>query len=96
MIGNKYNKLTVLEKIDSRYYKCQCDCGNIKKIRKDHILNNKTKSCGCLRHKLNTEGRTGLTFTVSRIKLYKHWQSMKERCYNKNNIGYIRYVRKGF
>ena len=55
--GNKYNMLTVLkyvhsEKIGTKhrtYWKCQCDCGNIKILRKDEFIYpySHTKSCGC-------------------------------------------------
>ena len=52
MIGQKYNRLTVLYRLDrenkKRYFMVRCDCGVEKKVNKHHILDNKTKSCGCL------------------------------------------------
>lgn len=52
--GNVYNKLTVLgfDHIGERrrsYWKCQCECGNIKILRKDEFIYpySKIKSCGC-------------------------------------------------
>lgn len=52
--GNKYNRLTVLkfDHIGTRrrsYWKCQCDCGNIVVLRKDHFIYpySHIKSCGC-------------------------------------------------
>ena len=63
--GNKYNKLTVLkydhsEKIGTKhrtYWKCQCDCGNIKILRKDEFIYpySKTKSCGCWHRKESSQ-----------------------------------------
>ena len=55
-LGDKFGKLTVISsegkpsKTRHEYFKCLCECGNTKSIRKDH-LNNKPKgikSCGCL------------------------------------------------
>lgn len=52
LIGEKINRLTVeklvLPIINSRvYYICQCDCGNIVKVRKDALTNKTRMSCGC-------------------------------------------------
>lgn len=54
--GQKFGRLTALE-IDvektkthsSTYWKCQCDCGNIKSISLNRLRNGSTKSCGCYR-----------------------------------------------
>lgn len=62
-IGKKFNRLLVLDvdkekreeqiqqkkKKIRKYYKCQCDCGNIISIRADAIISGHAKSCGCLR-----------------------------------------------
>ena len=52
-VGEKYNRLTILEQHSikkSVYFTVQCECGNIKKVRKDAIIGTRaeTKSCGCL------------------------------------------------
>lgn len=55
MTGQKYGKLTILERDTNRptgkgtkaYWICQCDCGNIKSIVGTDIRNGKTVSCGC-------------------------------------------------
>lgn len=45
--------LTVIEKAYSKnnslYWKCQCECGNIKNIQSTALRSGKTKSCGCLK-----------------------------------------------
>jgi len=51
-IGEKHNRLTILEQHSEKksvYFTVKCDCGNIKKVRKDAIIGPKaeTKSCGC-------------------------------------------------
>jgi len=51
-IGEKYNRLTILEQHSEKksvYFTVKCECGNIKKVRKDAIIGPRaeTKSCGC-------------------------------------------------
>lgn len=52
MIGKKYHRLTVLSMAGrssrKRYCNVKCDCGVEKKVVKHHLLDEKTKSCGCL------------------------------------------------
>ena len=55
LTGQKFGKLTVLEclgKINPNnkeyYWRCQCDCGNIKNIAGNSLRSGNTRSCGCL------------------------------------------------
>lgn len=53
-IGNKYEKLTVIEAANSDSYgnslwKCKCDCGNEVIILGKSLRNGSAKSCGCKR-----------------------------------------------
>ena len=54
LIGNKYGKLTVVEKTDKRtpglnvIWRCVCDCGNECFVSTNHLQTGNTKSCGCL------------------------------------------------
>lgn len=55
LLGQKFGKLTVLERDLSRtggaaYWICQCECGNKKSIRGTSLTSKKnpTRSCGCL------------------------------------------------
>jgi hypothetical protein len=54
LLGKKFNRLTPVEKLKNYYYLCKCDCGNYKKVRKDHILKGEIKSCGCLSSETTT------------------------------------------
>lgn len=58
LTGLKFGRLLVLEKDNfyrkqnnlkeaSTYWKCLCDCGTIKTVCADSLINGKTKSCGC-------------------------------------------------
>lgn len=56
IVGNKYNKLKVIEATEQRsggkiLYKCQCDCGNITLVSKTDLESGHTKSCGCIQRK---------------------------------------------
>lgn len=55
-IGQKINKLTVLERLvelrgsnhkKKVYFICQCECGKIKKMPSEGLAKKKTISCGC-------------------------------------------------
>ena len=57
-VGNKYGRLTVLERLPFRrtssgrtvsMIKCVCDCGNIKVAKRESVVGGNTRSCGCLR-----------------------------------------------
>lgn len=57
LTGQKFNKLSVIEKADFEKYKgnttwkCMCDCGTITYATTHELKTNKTKSCGCQRHR---------------------------------------------
>ena len=56
LTGNKYGRLTVLNKDNERktssgsYWICKCECGKIKSIKSSSLRRGEIKSCGCLRN----------------------------------------------
>ena len=83
--GQKFGKLTVLEYDHSEqkghtYWKCQCECGTIKSIRKDGLINGTVISCGCYHNKItsqvHTKDLTGMKFgkltVINRMGSNKH------------------------
>ena len=56
MIGERFGRLTVLEKVNvGKYqykYLCQCDCGKQKVIASTSIRSGLTKSCGCIKSEM--------------------------------------------
>lgn len=74
LIGQKFNRLLVLERDTTRpsgagkgvYWKCLCDCGNIKSVRSDKLRKNIIQSCGCLSKEICSQmfliDLTGQTF----------------------------------
>ena len=74
-IGNKYGKLTVIEKVENNkagsvHWKCLCECGNIKIISGSSLRSGNTSSCGCI-------GKSKGEFFI-------------EKLLNENNILFIR------
>ena len=62
--GQKFGRLTVLEKVDSQVtpngtkrtmWKCQCDCGNVVIRSQQNIRTAKHASCGCWKSELTSE-----------------------------------------
>lgn len=99
IIGQKFNRLTVLElfkkeqvylfngkKNGFRYfYTCLCDCGKLTVVAKSHLLSGHTQSCGCISQKhLKTDTR-----------LFRIWNGIKGRCFNKNNNKFKNYGGRG-
>ena len=56
MIGKKFNMLTVIEraenqgegKLEKRYWKCKCECGNTTIVTTGSLKTGHIKSCGCI------------------------------------------------
>ena len=46
--GQKFSRLTALEYIGNRKWKCLCDCGSISYVYGPSLRNGQTKSCGCI------------------------------------------------
>jgi hypothetical protein len=91
--GMRFGKLTAIE-IDHKdgyheFWKCHCDCGNDTIVKKAHLLNGATNSCGCIRRE------RVLTHGKSETKLYGVWAGIKRRCYNKNQAAYKNYGGRG-
>lgn len=54
LVGQKFGKLTVIEKTDERscgaiVWRCVCECGNEVKVPTGNLKTNHTTSCGCAR-----------------------------------------------
>jgi hypothetical protein len=76
-IGQKFGRLTVVEKNEGRYagYKCLCDCGSYTTAHSSSLKNGKHASCGCLAKEKMSE-RVYKGFGVSALnKIYKNYKS---------------------
>ena len=92
LVNQKFDKLLVIEKTDVRiskkvFWKCLCDCGNIKYVQTYHLTKGIIQSCGC--------SSTKYKQTEFTKPLYIIWQGMKNRCYNPKHENYVNYNGKG-
>lgn len=105
VIGMRFGRLVVLEKSPSvssgnktySMYKCKCDCGKLKNVRRDGLLSGNTKSCGCLSREILSL-KTIMRCTkhnLSSHPLYRIWKGMKRRCNNPNDKSYKNYGGRG-
>ena len=91
--GRQFGKLTVVESCgkgtDGHYYsKVECDCGVRYLVPDTELINNRRKSCRECSKQRRTHGKTN-------TRLFNIWQSMKQRCYDKNTQKYKHYGGRG-
>jgi len=100
-IGDKFTRLTVVSKTEKpKYFLCECDCGKIKEIRKDHLYSGKTLSCGCLkdaqaRERASVLHNANISHGMSSHPLYNIWRGIKQRCLNPSSSHFNRYGGRG-
>lgn len=98
LTGEKFGRLKVIKyngsnKNGRALWLCQCDCGNTKTIIASSLLNGLTISCGCYNKEHSKEIHSKHKQSYS--KLYKVWNAMKTRCYNRNFMYYCNYGGRG-
>jgi hypothetical protein len=111
LTGKRFGKLYVIgiddKKSRKTYWVCKCDCGNVKSVRSDALIEGKTVSCGCRKReqdkvnlkktaaKLKYENQKDGIGKVGGTRLYGIWQKMKKRCYDRNDKRFDRYGGRG-
>ena len=89
LTGQRFGKLVVIERAFVRkkkvYWKCQCDCGEVRYHFTDTLLRGNAKSCGCgyRKHELSHSG------------LWNVFYGMRKRCLNPLAHGYENYGGRG-
>ena len=91
LTGKQFGSLIVVKEAERRNnhrrWFCKCSCGKyVIKVQED-LLDGSSYSCGCLYKK----GKHGKRNT----RLYKIWDSMKQRCNNENHTRYKNYGGRG-
>jgi hypothetical protein len=104
LVGKKFERLTVLEFVGvdnhgKSKWKCRCDCGVEKIVRRNNLVSGSTKSCGCLRNE-KLKAQTQRTKHGHKIKgksspTYISWNCMKQRCYHLRQESYEFYGGRG-
>jgi len=68
LTGKRFGMLIVQSLVGifkhTSYWLCRCDCGNMKTVRRGHLISGDTSSCGCYRDKSSSD----------RIKRWRHKQ----------------------
>lgn len=102
LTGQKFGRLTVINRAENvvlpcgqqkTRWLCHCDCGNEIIVISDGLKRGHTRSCGCLNQETRIIANT--KHGLRRTRIYKTWESMKARCYNKNDEKYPRYGARG-
>lgn len=93
--GNKYGSLTFIEfsekKHNRKYGLFICDCGKSKNYDVSAVKHGRPRQCiSCARTKFGNN-KHGLI----RHPLYRKWQDLKNRCYNKKTDRYANYGNRG-
>jgi len=82
--GKKIGKWTVLERVisDKNYcWKCQCECGNIRKVSGGNLRKNKSLQCSSCANKVRI-CKHGFCKRGKMTPEYNSWKHMKDRCLN--------------
>ena len=91
--GKRFGRLVALEYIGKSRWLCQCDCGNKKVIRTDHLKNGATISCGCYNREASSKRNRKHGMTAS--PEYYAWAHMIKRCENPTDSRFYRYGARG-
>ena len=95
--GKRFGRLVVINKAYKNgydvFWNCKCDCGKDAVVLAGNLTRGITKSCGCYKQEqiLKALTKHGCTNT----RLYRIYEGMKGRCYNKNEPAYKNYGGRG-
>ena len=97
LTGGKFGRWTVLEKTGKKHnkisYLCKCECGTVRVVTADTLINGRSLSCGCFQKEVVSRRETTHGMTGKRI--YNIYHNMKNRCYNPNDDRYKDYGGRG-
>lgn len=99
-VGKKIGRLIVIAELPRyTYFKkrkftfrrvlCRCDCGTEKEVILNNFISGRTQSCGCLFKEIRTK------HGLATAPIYAVWNSMVQRCKQKNHPQYYRYGGRG-
>ena len=95
-LGQKFGRLTVVGFVHKRnkwYWRCRCECGN-EVIRQGCLVRQGNPiSCGCYQREVVSKIFT--THGMTKSRLYRIYNAMKNRCYNEKQPNYMNYGGRG-
>lgn len=91
--GKRFGRLVALEPVGTSkhhrvIWRCKCDCGGVKDVESNSLVQGRTKSCGCISKEIRASGNMRRTHGGCGTRLYSIWKNMKKRCNNTNNPDY--------
>lgn len=97
LIGQKFGKLTVIEKTDKRdagniVWKCECDCGNIHYVRTSSLINGSVQSCGCKHSERNSKGELKISEILENNKINFIREKTFEDCQDRASLPFDFYI----
>ena len=106
LLGMRFGSWTVIDTAPTHItdsgnrftmWKCKCDCGTIKNVFTNSLINGRSTSCGCNHSRMaaETAKQTFTTHGESKTRLYKIWAGMRKRCRDKNAYNYYLYGGRG-
>lgn len=112
LTGKQFTNLRVIEYTRTKrvgknnaavpYWKCECVCGNIVEVAGMSLRSGNTKSCGCLHHTTDENGKQQLiackpttTHDKSKTRLYRIYRGMVNRCFTESCNAYKDYGARG-
>lgn len=99
LTGMRFGRLIALKRIGTdcqgSVWQCKCDCGKVCDVGQHLLRTGKTRSCGCLQKELAAQKRIKHNGRKEEPRLYRIWQNMKNRCYNRNGPHFIYYGMRG-
>lgn len=98
--GQLFGKLKTVTPVNLRVgkqrWKCVCECGATKTVRKDNLVSGNTRSCGCSRKGPGSaQAIHGNTCQGAISGEYQSWCGMLQRCCNPANKSYSYYGGRG-
>lgn len=96
-VGEKYGKLTVIERCGTRRsyqtWWCLCECGKKVESVSVYLTTGRAKSCGCSKGQFSAAGNT--KHGQSKTPIYRAWSNAKDRCRNPKHKAYKHYGGRG-
>ena len=99
LTGKRFGRLVVQHISKSKNYRttwrCVCDCGNVKDVLQQNLLDGHVTSCGCKLRDVNrskiinyNNSQNKESHMETKTRLYRIWIGMKARCeQNRHNYG---------
>ena len=103
--NDKVGRLTLIRRFRRMYGKnkttpfwvwvCECECGESRKVREDHLRKAAIRSCGCLNQEKRGASQRVHGESWKKSVEYQTWCGIRNRCRNKNDEAYARYGGRG-